>query len=57
MEPKVNLKKFLLRSLSYVLVAVLASVFVLGEAISLPQIIGGVLILGFTLWNELGKSK
>ena len=39
------------------LVAVLASVFVLGEAISLPQIIGGVLILGFTLWNELGKSK
>lgn len=39
------------------LVAVLASVFVLGEAISLPQIIGGALILGFTLWNELGKSK
>ncbi len=39
------------------LVAVLASVFVLGEAISLPQIIGGILILGFTLWNELGSSK
>ncbi len=39
------------------LVAVLASVFVLGEAISLPQIIGGALILGFTLWNELEKSK
>ncbi|MBE7017585.1 MAG: EamA/RhaT family transporter [Ruminococcaceae bacterium] len=39
------------------LVAVLASVFVLGEAISLPQIIGGVLILGFTLWNELGNAK
>ena len=39
------------------LVAVLASVFVLGEAISLPQIIGGALILDFTLWNELGKSK
>ena len=39
------------------LVAVLASVFVLGEAISLPQIIGGALILGFTLWNELGSSK
>ncbi len=38
------------------LVAVLASVFVLGEAISLPQIIGGILILGFTLWNELGKK-
>ena len=39
------------------LVAVLASVFVLGETISLPQIVGGVFILGFTLWNELGKSK
>lgn len=36
------------------LVAVLCSVFILGEAISLPQILGGVLILGFTLWNELG---
>lgn len=39
------------------LVAVICSVFVLGEAISLPQILGGVLILGFTLWNELGHEK
>ncbi len=39
------------------LVAVLASVFILGEAISAPQILGGVLILGFTLWNELGPRK
>lgn len=39
------------------LVAVLASVFILGEAISPMQIIGGVLILGFTLWNEIGNSK
>ena len=41
--------------LSYIdpLVAVLVSVFILGEDISVPQIIGGALILGFTLWNEL----
>ncbi len=39
------------------LVAVLASVFILGEAITLPQIVGGVLILGFTLWNEIGPRK
>ena len=41
--------------LSYVdpLVAVILSVAVLGEAMSLPQIIGGVLILGCALWNEL----
>ena len=38
------------------LVAVLISVTVLGESMTLPQVIGGVLILGFTLWNELGKS-
>lgn len=45
--------------LSYIdpLVAVVISVAVLGEAISLPQIIGGVLILGFTLWNELPSKK
>ncbi len=45
--------------LSYIdpLVAVVISVAVLGEAISLPQIIGGVLILGFTLWNELPSRK
>ncbi len=44
--------------LSYIdpLVAVLLSVFVLGERMTLTQIIGGVLILGFTLWNEM-KTK
>lgn len=41
--------------LSYIdpLVAVLISVTVLGEQMTLWQIAGGVLILGFTLWNEL----
>ena len=41
--------------LSYIdpLVAVLISVTVLGESMSLWQIGGGILILGFTLWNEL----
>ena len=40
--------------LSYVdpLMAVVISVAVLGESISLPQIIGGILILGFAIWNE-----
>lgn len=41
--------------LSYIdpLVAVLISVTVLGETMTLWQIIGGILILGFTLWNEI----
>ena len=41
--------------LSYIdpLVAVGVSVFLLGEQMSFTQIIGGGLILGFTLWNEL----
>ena len=41
--------------LSYIdpLVAVLVSVIWLGEGIKLPQIIGGILILGFTLWSEI----
>ena len=41
--------------LSYIdpLVAVLISVTILGEPMTLMQIIGGVLILGFTLWNEI----
>ena len=45
--------------LSYIdpLVAVVISVAVLGETITLPQIIGGVLILGFTLWNELPSKN
>ena len=40
--------------LSYIdpLVAVIISVLVLGEAMTLMQLIGGALILGFTLWNE-----
>lgn len=45
--------------LSYLdpLVAVVLSVTVLGEPISLPQLCGGVLILGFTLWNELPERR
>lgn len=45
--------------LSYIdpLVAVLISVAVLGEKITLIQIVGGILILGFTLWNEVSFSK
>ena len=45
--------------LSYIdpLVAVLVSVIWLGERMSLPQIIGGALILGFTLWSELPARK
>ena len=45
--------------LSYVdpLVAVLVSVVWLGEDITVPQIVGGALILGFTLWSELPARK
>ena len=46
--------------LSYIdpLVAVVISVTVLGESMTLLQAAGGVLILGFTLWNELSpKAK
>ena len=41
--------------LSYIdpLVAVAVSVFVLGEQLTLTQLIGGILILGFTLYNEI----
>ncbi len=41
--------------LSYIdpLVAVVVGVAVLGEPLSIQQLIGGALILGFTLWNEL----
>lgn len=40
--------------LSYVdpLMAVVISVVILGESISFLQIIGGILILGFAIWNE-----
>lgn len=45
--------------LSYIdpLVAVLISVTVLGERMTLPQVIGGALILGFTLWNEIAPKE
>ena len=45
--------------LSYIdpLVAVLVSVGLLGEKMTLLQLIGGALILGFTLWNELSAAK
>lgn len=41
--------------LSYIdpLIAVLISVTVLGETMTMSQVIGGMLILGFTLWNEI----
>lgn len=44
--------------LSYIdpLVAVLVSVIWLNEAITVPQIIGGALILGFTLYGELSAK-
>ncbi|MEE1319948.1 MAG: DMT family transporter [Acutalibacteraceae bacterium] len=44
--------------LSYIdpLVAVVISVTVLGESMTLWQAAGGILILGFTLWNELEKK-
>jgi len=45
--------------LSYIdpLVAVLISVTVLKEPITVTQIAGGILILGFTLWNETEPKK
>lgn len=41
--------------LSYIdpLVAVLVSVLVLGEGVVPLQLLGGAMVLGFTLWNEL----
>lgn len=44
--------------LSYIdpLVAVLVSVTVLGESMTLLQVTGGILILGFTLWNEISPK-
>ncbi len=45
--------------LSYIdpLVAVVISVTVLKETITVLQVVGGALILGFTLWNELGTKE
>jgi len=44
--------------LSYIdpLVAVLISVVILGETMTVWQVIGGILILGFTLWNEISPK-
>lgn len=45
--------------LSYVdpLVAVIISVAVLGENMTHWQVLGGILILGFTLWNEVNPKR
>lgn len=45
--------------LSYIdpLVAVIISVVILGESMTILQFFGGLMILGFTLWNEIGVSK
>ena len=46
--------------LSYIdpLIAVLVSVLIIGEGMTPLQLIGGILILGFTMWNEISpKSK
>ena len=45
--------------LSYIdpLVAVLISVTILGESMTVWQGIGGILILGFTLWNEITPKE
>lgn len=45
--------------LSYIdpLVAILVSYFLLNESINLPQIIGGILIIIFTLLNEITLKK
>lgn len=45
--------------LSYIdpLVAVIVSVCVLGEPLTAGQAIGGLMILGFTLWNEIAPKK
>ena len=45
--------------LSYIdpLVAVLISVTILNETMTLWQVFGGILILGFTLWNEISPKS
>lgn len=44
--------------LSYIdpLVAVVISVTILGEKMTFWQVVGGILILGFTLWNEISPK-
>ena len=51
---------FMAAILSYIdpLVAVLVSVLLLRESLTPMQVVGGLLILGFTLWNEIApKAK
>ncbi len=45
--------------LSYIdpLVAIVVSVVILHESMTVWQVLGGAMILGFTLWNELGNKK
>ena len=45
--------------LSYIdpLVAIIISVTILGESMSILQLIGGLLILGFTIWNEMAPQQ
>jgi len=45
--------------LSYIdpLVAVVISVVILKESMTIWQVLGGILILGFTLWNEIGPKE
>jgi len=45
--------------LSYIdpLVAVVISVVILKEFMTIWQLLGGILILGFTLWNEIGPKE
>lgn len=45
--------------LSYIdpLTAVLISVTILEESMTLLQVTGGILILGFTLWNEIPSKE
>ena len=45
--------------LSYIdpLVAVLISVTILGEPMTAGQVVGGIFILGFTLWNEITPNE
>ncbi|WP_363138206.1 hypothetical protein [uncultured Anaerovibrio sp.] len=38
------------------LVAVLISYFVFHESLTITQGVGGVMILGFDLWNEVTQS-
>jgi len=45
--------------LSYIdpLVAAMVSVLILKEGLTLMQALGGILILGFTLWNEITPKQ